>query len=136
MSNNTTDLNNYIANLKTISNTISFYFMVITAPVGIIGNIVSLYIYTKPALNKKTNVGFLYGWLCILDLISICNYVFITRSSVVFGYSVSMPCGLDNYTRRTAFNVTSWMQAFISFDRFVAVMFPTKIEFMKKKVIF
>ena len=134
-SNNTnTNLNNYIAYLNNVSNGISFYYLMITVPIGLIGNTVSFYIYTRPNLNRKTNTGFLYAWLCVLNILSILQYAFLTRSSVLFGYTPTFPCGLINYMRRTTFNWISWMQVYISFDRFVSVLYPMRVVLMSKKV--
>lgn len=124
----------YVNNLNAVSDSLGYYYLIITLPVGIIGNLASIFIYTRPALNKKTNTGFLFTWLCILNICSIFNYIFITKSSLIFNYSVSAPCGVLTYIRRTAFNITSWMEALISFDRFMAVVFPNKIKLMRNKV--
>ena len=38
---------------------------------GIVGNVISLFIFTRPCLNSKTNIGKLYTFLCGLSLIMI-----------------------------------------------------------------
>jgi hypothetical protein len=124
----------YIKYLNNVSNGISYYYLMITFPLGILGNLISLYIYTRPNLNRKTNTGFLYTWLCVFNLLSILQYVFLTRSSSLFNFTINLPCGVVNFLRRTIFNWLSWMQVYISFDRFMAVYFPTKLIFMSKKV--
>jgi len=131
---NQTGQSDYIAYLNAVSNGIVYYYLMITFPLGLLGNVVSLYIYMRPNLNRKTNTGFLYAWLCILNLFSILNYVFITRSSILFNFTIGLPCGVAIYIRRTVFNLISWMQVFISFDRLIAVTFPSKVPIMSKKV--
>ena len=131
---NQSDTAKYVAYLNSISNGISYYYLWTTFPPGILGNLISLYIYTRPQLNRKTNTGFLYAWLSIFNLLSILQYVVLTRSSVLFGFTITMPCGLINFIRRSIFNLISWMQVFISFDRFMSVVFPTTSQFMSKKV--
>jgi hypothetical protein len=131
---------NFINTLNAISKQFTWYTAIIVIVVGIVGNLISLYIYTRPELNKKTNTGFLYGWLCMLSIYAICIYAFIYLNSQfggsVFGYSVNLntPCGMFFFVIRTAYYSTSWMQILISFDRFVCVCYPTKAALMSKKV--
>lgn len=124
----------YTAYLNSISNSLGYYYLIVTLPAGIVFNLVSIYIYSRPLLNRKTNTGFLYAWLCIINLLSIMQYTFITKSTLLFGYRVSLACGLSNYLRRGIFNLVSWMQVVISFDRFVSVFYPIKGHIMSKKV--
>ena len=131
MSSNQSD---YITYLNNVSNRISYYYLMTTLPLSILGNLISLYIYTRPNLNRKTNTGFLYAWLCIFNLLSILQYAFVTRSNILFNFTINLPCGVVNFLRRTIFNWLSWMQVYISFDRFMAVHFPTKIRLMSRKV--
>jgi len=132
---NSAYLTNYIAYLNNASNALTYYFLMIIIPTGILGNLISFYIYTRPSLNRKTNTGFLYAGLCVVNLLSILNYGFITHSNALFNYTVTMPCGLANYLRRTVFNAISWMQVLISFDRLMAVLYP-RLKLMKNKVGF
>lgn len=132
--NQSSNVAQYVAYLNSVSNSISYYYLWITFPPGILGNLIALYIYTRPNLNRKTNTGFLYAWLSIFNLLSIFQYTILTRSNVLFGFGVNLPCGVTNYIRRSIFNLISWMQVFISFDRLMAVVFPTSAKFMSKKV--
>jgi hypothetical protein len=136
MSNQTNDLAKYISNLNSASTTMIYYFMVITTPIGLLGNVLCIVIYSRPSLNKKTNIGFLYVCLCCTNLLMIFYYLFITRATVVFKYIVSLPCGLSSYLVRIFLMLDCWVEVIISFDRFVAVMFPSKARFLKKKVFF
>lgn len=134
MSSNQTDMALFVSNINSISNTISYYYLWVIIPLGLIGNLISFYLYTRPNLNKRNNTGFLYACLCVLNMISILYYAFITRSSVLFGYSTfQQPCGLNSYFRRLVFNSIPWMQVIITFDRFISVFYPT-IQFLNKKV--
>ena len=136
MSSNQTDLSSYIVYLNLVSNKFTYYFMMSTVPVGVVGNLVSFVVYTRPRLNNKTNTGFLYACLCIVNLTSILYYTFVFRSVTLFNYAVYMPCGLSDYFRRNALNSVPWMQVMISLDRFVVVMYPSKKQLFTKKVLF
>ena len=124
-----------VSYLYSLSTSIQYYSMWTILPTCVVGNLISLYIYTRPNLNKKTNTGFLYGWLCILDILTIVYYSVVYRGNSLFKYTLSLPCGMDNYIRRTALNSITWMQVIICLDRFVAVLFPTKMAFWSKKVV-
>lgn len=125
----------YIEYLNSVSVSFNYYCLWILMPTGIIGNIVSLYIYTRPNLNKKTNTGRLYVLLCALNLITIAYFGFVYQPEyTAFNYSVRLPCGLNTFLRRTLFTWLSWIQVVISFDRYVAVIHPTKVTLMNKKV--
>ncbi|CAF0879695.1 unnamed protein product [Brachionus calyciflorus] len=129
--------NEYISNINKISNSISFIYLVIIIPFGFIANCVSIWIYLRPNLNKKSNTGFLYLCLSIMNIISLLNYAFIVRSRNLFGYTIDVTCGVDDYIRRNIFNATSWIQALISFDRFLFIFFPAKNKlFSQKKYLF
>lgn len=129
------DSSDSVSSLNSISNTLSFYMLLIIFVVGVPGNLLSLFIYTRPSLNRKTNTGFLYTWLCFLNLIAIFQNIFLVRPQNLFGYSAPRsPCGLFDFIRRVCYNSVSWMQVFISFDRFIHVVLPGKAYLMKKKV--
>ena len=132
MSNQTSD---YIDYLNEVSNKIFFYVLVTTIPIGLIGNLVSFYIYKRPNLNKKTNTGFLYSYSCIFNLIFVLYYGLVFRSNL-FNYSLNIPCGINIYLFRVTWCIVPWMQVWISFDRFMVVIYPIKASLMSKKVLF
>ena len=125
----------YVTNLNAISNQITYYCLWVIFPTCIVGNLISLYIYSRPSLNKKTNTGFLYRWLCGVNLVTIVWYSFISRSVTIFGYTVTFPCGMDAFIRRSALVAIPWMQVVVCLDRFICVVFPSKMALMKKRVI-
>jgi hypothetical protein len=126
--------------LAPIRDALIYYPVLVALPVGVLGNIFSLYIYTRPNLNKKTNTGFLYAWLCIFNLIFMLYFVFVLRATnslfaySLFGYWVFLPCGLMTYFLRIIFCLVPWMQVIISFDRFFLVVYPHKSRILTKKV--
>jgi hypothetical protein len=122
-----------ITSLTTLSNQISYYFLVITMPTGIVLNLASIIVFMRPNLNK-TNMGFIFTILSIVDTISLLNYTFIVRSSVLFGYNWTFQCGVANYIRRTLFNISSWIQVYVSFDRYIYIYFLVGTHFFKTKM--
>ena len=126
--------NQYINYLNSVADTITYYPLLVALPIGIICNVFSFYIYTRPNLNKKTNTGFLYASLCIANLIFMLYFVLVFQSNSLFNYTVTLPCGVMSYLLRIAFCFAPWMQVIISFDRFIVVVYPLKKKFMSKKV--
>lgn len=131
MSNET--VQDYVKRINEVSDKISFYYLIIIIPFGFFTNILSIFIYTRPNINKETNTSFLYMCLSIVNIISLLNYTFIVRSRNVFGYTVQMTCGIADFLRRNIFNSTSWIQPIISFDRFLFVFYPIKCKQLGKK---
>ena len=133
MSSSQADFVNYLSSL---SNAVVYYGLWIILPTCVVGNLISLCVYTRPNLNKKTNTGFLYGWLCIINIIAIAYYCLIFRGSNLFKLTIALPCGVMINFLRVTLTFVSWQQVFICLDRFMAVFFPTKTAFMSKKVIY
>ena len=134
MSNSTSETQAYVNYLTFVTNSVVYYPVVITLPIGLIGNLFSMYIYTRPNLNKKTNTGLLYSFLCCLNIVLNKNFAFVFRAPLIFAYSVSAPCGMITYWLRVIWCAVPWILVFISFDRFVAVVFPLKKHILAKKV--
>src|SRR5579883_3034452 len=124
----------YAAYLSSVNTTFLYYSLWLIWPVAVVGNLVSLYIYTRPNLNKKTNTGFLYGWLCVINVIAVLEYTFVYRSQSLIGYKIlTYPCGFEIYLHRTFLNSIAWMQVLISLDRFVVIMYPRKAKWFNRK---
>ena len=112
------------------------YFLFAVIPIGLLGNFIALLIFTRPNLNKKTNTGFLYSILCVANIFTIADFVFIDNPLRFLHYSVTLHCHLETFLQRSLFDLLSWMQVLISFDRFLLVMFPVKSKKIAKKVNF
>ena len=65
------DNNSYVENRVKFFYRFCFYSKVILIPIGIIGNIISMCIFTRPSFNQKTNIGILYTLFCGINLITI-----------------------------------------------------------------
>jgi hypothetical protein len=127
----------YINWLNTLSIQMNFYFGVIALPIGLVLDIFSLYIYTKPSLNK-TNMGFLYFWQALADILVMLLSLFLSRSRELF--DVNLPnyseflCKFNSFARRYLVHLSSWMNVIACFDRFIFVLYPSSSKFMKRKL--
>ena len=128
------DQNDYISYLNYVEASLIRYFVFCTLPIGILGNLISIVVYSRPNLNKKTNTGFLFTVLCLSNLCVTLYFAFVFKSSNLFGYSISFPCGVSIYLYRSVWCFVPWMQAVACFDRFVVVVFPLKRRLLTKKV--
>ena len=132
---NATDSFNYSEYMliTQIGDKIVFYLSILTISIGIPGNIISILIFIKPCLNNKTNTGFLYTFLCALNSIAIIYNVSVTNSYLLFQYCVYFPLYTEFLIGNILLQFMSWTQVIISFDRFIAVLFPIKgVRIMRK----
>jgi ABC-type xylose transport system permease subunit len=104
---------------------------------GVALNLFSLYIFTRASLNK-TNMGFLYLYQTVADLIVLLANIFIFRSSILFGFSLTnqsdIICKLMTLFRRFILHASSWMCVLITFDRFIYVYYPNRFKILKSKL--
>jgi hypothetical protein len=122
----------YARALNFISDQVSFYYLAISTPIGLVGNLVSILVYLRLNLKKRTSTNSLFLSLTVINTLSILNYVFMARPQVLFRYSVITTCGLANYFQRTIFNMTAWCQVLICLDRFMMVSAPSKFKLLQK----
>ena len=121
--------------IRAIADKVHFYMLIVVIIFGIIGNLISLFIFTRPNLNKKTNTGILYTLLCIFNLLTFIEDISTTHFFELFGnIYISLPCNIEPFLRRSLYQILSWIQVLICFDRFFLVIYPTKAHIMRKKV--
>ena len=121
-------------NIAFIGDTILFYASILTFLIGIAGNIISILIFIKPCLNNRTNTGLLYTLLCALNLIVLLFNVFVKRSNIIFHYNIRLHLTSEYFIDAILLQYLSWFQVIITFDRFIAVIFPVKgVRIMSKR---
>ena len=123
----------YVFYFKKI-NEIGFYLQFVTVPCGVIGNLVSIFIFTRPRLNRKTNTGFLYTILCLLNLIKILYQAIFKRWDDYLEYNIKIHFYGEMIFEYLILQMLSWIEVLVGFDRFIAVFSPTKgVRIMGKK---
>ena len=133
---NATDSFNYSEYMliTQIGDKIVFYLSILTILIGIPGNIISILIFIKPCLNNKTNTGFLYTFLCVINLITILFNVFVQNSYLIFHYLIKLHLYSDIFIQTILLQILTCSQVLITFDRFIAVVFPIKgVRIMSKR---
>jgi hypothetical protein len=101
---------------------------------GIIGNLISLLIFTRPCLNSKTNTGKLYTLLCVINLIAFVYVMIVRDPESFYFYNVQWPFETEHFIEIILLQILSWIKVLITFDRFVSVIYPIKgFRIMSKK---
>ena len=101
---------------------------------GIVGNVISLFIFSRPCLNKKTNSGRLYAFLCGLNLIIIVYNMTGRTLDIEFSFKFRLPLNSQLFIDMILLQYWSWIQVLITFDRFIGVFYPVKgVRIMGKK---
>ena len=141
MDKNISNTSNYETYIKNADSQMTYYFVVISSAIGIPGNLISMFVFIRLTLrNKKINMGFLYTFQTIIDLIMLILTLLVFRGSpYLFGYLVlnigDSHCRAFMFLRRFIIQASSWISVLIIFDRFTFVLYKSRFRFMKNKFI-
>ena len=117
-----------------IGDKIQFYLLILTILIGIPGNVMSILIFIKPCFNNKTNVGFLYTLLCALNLIALLFNLLVKNPYQIFHYTIHLHLTFEYFIEAILLQLVSWSQVLITFDGFIAVVYPIKgVRIMSKR---
>ena len=141
MQNSSINSTSYEDYINSISDKLANYFVLVSSAIGITGNLISMVVFIRLAIkNPKINMGFLYTFQSLIDLLVLIFTLFVFRGSVyLFGYVVlninNSYCRAFAFLRRFLLHISSWMSVLISFDRFTFVLYQNRFKFMKNKLI-
>ena len=106
---------------------------ILTVPFGIILNLLAIFIFSHPNLNKTT-MGFFYMNLTGWTLIKFTFFFFVQNSSQIFNLDLTLlsnaGCAIYMLIRRVTRQIPTWIEAFITFDRYIAKKYD---EFFTRK---
>ena len=128
----------YAQFLSKLSTDINNNFLIASSAIGIPSNLFSIFIFAR-LINTKTNMGFLYVWQTVIDFLLLTLNLFVFRSQVIFGKSLSsqgeFACRFIQILRRFFTTSSSWIPVMITFDRFIFVCYGNnqRLKFMKRK---
>lgn len=130
----------YADYLNNLSSEISYYFLIVSVPIGIPCNLISILIFRR-LMRYSNNMGFLGMCQSIIDLTLLLSFLFLIRSSpLIFPQNLAdlndNLCRFLTYLRRFVIHASSWIPVVITFDRFTFVLFGHNhdFKFMKKKL--
>lgn len=125
--------------LKSISNSINFWFSATFVPIGIISNLIVIVVFARSNLRQTSNMSLFYISLAIYDIFALSNSILFIQMLPSFGINIGnlsdFLCKLSFIYRRTTIQSPSLIQAILTFDRFRVVVMPRKLTFMDNKKI-
>ena len=130
---------NFSISIKVFTNEADFYSVLSKIPkyimsFGIVGNLISLFVFSRPCLNQKTKSGRIYALLCCLSLIIIVYNLAGRKLDSFFEFKITLPRNTQYFIDMILLQFWSWIQVLITFDRFISVYYPIKgVRMMSKK---
>lgn len=132
-------MSSYAQYLGKLTNDISFSLGLILSVVGIPCNCLALFIFARLTKNR-TNMGFLYIWLCSIDILIQLIILFILQSKRIFEVTLTTQstsmCMLVNFLQRFVPRTSSWITVLITFERLIFVLYghSNRFKLMKSKL--
>ena len=104
---------------------INFYFSITVVPIGIVINILSIFIFKRKSLNKNTNMGYMYSTLSLFNICALMNSILFTQFLPYFDIDITSyseyGCKFLNLWRRFAKQSPSIHQILIAFMFYFSV---------------
>nr|QVK45680.1 G protein-coupled receptor [Proales similis] len=118
---------------------ISKYYGLAMGPLGVVLNIFSaLIFFGRKRLNDGTNMGLICGMIAVADAI----YLLLTAIlfaqllpgfGILLLFNFEFICRTGYFLMRVSVHMSSWLQVFISFERFMLINYPAKSAFLRPK---
>lgn len=130
----------YVNNLKNLANSVNYYYSITIVPVGMVLNLLTIFVYSTGKLRKLTNnLSVFYIILGVYDILALSNSILFiqllpTINIKLFNYSDEL-CKFISLWRRTVIQSPSWIQIIITLDRFRSVVCPSRFGFMKNRLV-
>jgi hypothetical protein len=125
--------------LRSISNSINFWFSATFVPIGIISNLIVIVVFARSNLRQTSNMSLFYISLAIYDIFALSNSILFIQMLPSFGINIGnlsdFLCKMSFIYRRTTIQSPSLIQTILTFDRFRVVVMPRKLTFMDNKKI-
>ena len=141
MNNQNQTINNAITNqyqqsiFSLITNQIDYWCLVVTVPLGIILNLISIFVFIRLDMVKST-MSFLYINLSVSNAAVLVYYLFVMNSKIIMDYELSkltdIGCKITIVIRRVLRSVPTWIEALITLDRYLAVCYPNRFDYIFK----
>ena len=128
---------NLVNTLSYFQTQVSKYSLLIIVPIGLIGNLLNLIIFSKKSLRKESI--FVYYFM-----MSLFNIPFIIVGLIALYPDTStrllkstFDCISILYSFRISSQMSSWLTVMVAWDRIMCVAFPTRFKFIcKRKFLF
>ena len=109
-----------------INQTYFEYYMNITlTPIGILTNLISIYIFTRKSLNNNTKIGNMHAILCFFNLFPLANSIFILQLLPVWNFHLlehsNFSCKLISFWLRFSLDCPSLQLCIITIMLYISV---------------
>ena len=124
----------YVNYINNVSNMFSLYFSGIAFTLGIVFNIISAIVFFTSKNLNKTRMGYLYGMLCLVDTLSLISNVlwiqFLPYIDAKYSFRLisDLTCKFNFFLNRTIVFTSSWLQCYISLDRWIDIRYPRRFK--------
>jgi hypothetical protein len=119
-----------IASLQALSSRVNFAFQTILCPIGMVLTILAVPVYFRKKM-QKTNMGYLHFWQSMVDLCMLSLVVLMRQLADAFETAVTnrsdFLCRSLVFMGRFTPQISSWMNVFICFDRFVFIFYTNTV---------
>lgn len=134
-------MSSYAAYLNGINTQLTVYFVIISSSIGLPSNLISAWLFVrimKKSKNNNNNMGFLCLIQSVFEFVFLLVQLILLRSTpLIFSTNLSnttdFSCKLLTFLRRFTPHASCGLMAFITIDRYLAVCFPNRFVFMRKK---
>lgn len=118
--------------LDRIRKNLIFYSSAIMGPLGIIGCLLTAFVYLKSKTLNKLKGSYLFAWLAILNMFAlISEYLMLGflpsfGSQFTWAYQSTLSCILTQYLCRITPQAASLLQVLIVLDRYIDLKYPRR----------
>jgi hypothetical protein len=128
-----------ITTLNNLTNTIDFYYSAIVIPIGVVLNLLTIFIYSRSSsvTHKNIIINLLYIGLSIYDILALFNSILFAQLLPSLGiylvnYSTAT-CIELNWWRKIVVQSPSWVQVIITFERYLSITNANRSRLFKSK---
>jgi hypothetical protein len=127
---------NFVKSLNSLNFQINYWFEIITSPIGVCLNLISMYIFSRPNLNK-TNMGFFYINITFWNIVVLLFSFFLINSKITLGYELSITsdaaCASIWFIRRVSRLFPPWIEVLVTIDRYLFICYSNRFKFIRSK---
>lgn len=136
------NMSSYAAYLNDVNTQLTVYFMIISSSIGLPSNLISAWLFVRIMKKNKNNNNNNMGFLCLIQSVFEFQFILVQltllRSTpLIFSTNLSnktdFSCKLLTFLRRFTPHASCGVMAFITIDRYLAVCYPNRFVFMRKK---
>lgn len=126
----------YIQFAKQTAKDMNYFFSIIILPIGVILNLISVYVFLRRSLNTNTNMGFLCAVLCAFNVVALSSATIINAllfNEIKVEDNSLSACKFFGLWTRWILHLPSFQQVFMSIDIYISVTYPNRFKNFRSK---